>query len=504
MRGAVADYPTLRHISVEGLIAGAGGDPWRTDGTLASGEPKQIADLARAFYNAGVCMTQTSEAFADARSRFDASWNREIGDHPINDSAEVQQRTAALHLDRKQLTKIGVELENVAASLAEAQRASRNSIAALDSSLKEIDDAVDRALQQGAHLTEVDLEPLEGIAVLDTKEALAQIESSRESYAGELTRAMAEMEAEGYTPDVIDAVDGNGANASGDAQSAADSYGTAQRDKDLATVNSPTATADEKADAAARLRDYDVVTNPASSPESVRLAGERLDDYAKTTQPGPWPTDPILGVPPSRRALIRQEWQKQLEKGQPWMPPMTPDEATHWMDQQEAKARSSAVDATRKALEDAGMSAGKAESLVNAMASGLTLKDLAQYAEVSGGAAADIDGRAPVGRHALDGFNPETIKALGVIGKTVKGAGSLLEVGLAVEAISNGAPPGETIGGLGGSLGGGALGGMALGFLGGLELGPGGAFVGTMVGGLAGGFGGEWGGRLAGRKLFDE
>ncbi|WP_133066949.1 hypothetical protein [Mycolicibacterium sphagni] len=494
----------MRHISICALVAGAGGDPWRTDSTIESGEPKQIADIAKAFYDAGICMTDTSEAFADARSRFQASWNRENGSHPINDSVEVQSAAVSLNLDKQQLTKIGVDLEKIAASLTEAQRASHNAIESLDSSLNEIDDAIDRTLRQGVELTEADIEPLENIAILDTREALAQIESTRESYAAEMTRAMTEMEAEGYTPDVIDPVDGNGMDASDDAQSTAAAYSASQRATDQALVDSAGPMTPEKAEAAARLRDYATVTNPGSSPDSVRLAGERLDDFAKTTHPGPWKTDPILGVPPSRRALVRREWQKQLEQGQPWMPPMTPDEATRWMDEQEAHARLNAMNATQKALEDAGMSAPKAKSLVDAMTSGLTLKDLSQYAEVTGGAAADIDGRAPVGRHALDGFNPETIKTLGTIGKTVKGAGSLLEVGLAVEALSIGAPAGATLGGLGGSLGGGALGGAALGFLGGLELGPGGAFVGTMVGGLVGGAGGEWGGRLAGRKLFDE
>ncbi|KAA0110775.1 hypothetical protein [Mycolicibacterium sp. P1-5] len=497
----MAEYPSLKYISITELIAGAGGDPWRMDETLASGEPKQIADLATAFYNAGVCMTETSEAFTDARIRFESSWNRENGSHPINDSAEVQERSAALHLDKQQLTKIGVDLEQVSASLAEAQRSARNAITALDSSLKEIDDAIDRAIRQGAKLTDADIEPLENIAVLDTKEALGQVGSSRETYAGELNRAMVEMEAEGYTPDVIDAVDGDGANSSGDAQSAADTYGRAQRDADLATVTSPTATADEKAAAAARLRDYDAVTNPASSPEAARLAGERLDDYLKTTQPGPWRTDPVLGVPAARRALVRQEWQRQLEKGQPWMPPMTPDEATRWMDQQEAEARLGTMNSTQKALEDSGMPTERAQSVVSALASGLTWQDLQEYAGVTGDAANDIDGRAPVGRHALDGFNPETIKAIGTIGKGLKGAGSMLEIGLAIDAWRKGAPADETFAGLGGSLLGGAGGGAALGFLGGWALGPGGAFVGTMVGGLAGGTWGEQSSRWVVREM---
>ncbi|WP_445168210.1 putative alpha/beta hydrolase [Mycolicibacterium sp. Dal123E01] len=497
----MAEYPSLRHISVDALVAGAGGDPWRTDSTLQSGEPKQIADLATAFYNAGVCMTETSEAFAHARSRFEASWNRENGSHPINDSAEVQGANISLRLDKQQLTKIGVALEEVAASLTEAQRASRNAIAALDASLKEIDDAIDRALAQGAELTDADLEPLENIAILDTREALGHIEISRESYTGDLTRAMAEMGAEGYTPDAIDAVDGDGLDASADARSTASTYGASQRDADQALVDSDGPMTAEKAEAAARLGDYETVTTSASSPEAVRLAAERLDDYVKSTQPGLGRPDPVLGVPPSRRALVRREWQKQLEHGQPWMPPMTPDEATRWMDQQEADARLHAINATQKALEDSGMPKQRAESVVEAMASGLTWQDLQKYADVTGDAATDIDGRVPVGRHALDGFNPETIKTIAKAGSHVKGAGSILEIGLAVDAWLNGAPADETLAGLGGSLLGGAGGGIALGFLGGWALGPGGAFVGTMVGGLAGGAVGEQTSRWAVREM---
>nr|WP_220096777.1 hypothetical protein [Mycolicibacterium sarraceniae] len=446
-------------------------------------------------------MTETSEAFAHARSRFEASWNRENGSHPINDSAEVQGAIVSLHLNHQQLTKIGVGLEQIAASLTEAQRASRNAIAALDAGLKEIDDAIDQALAQGVELTEADLEPLENIAILDTREALGEIEASRESYAGEMTRAMTEMEAEGYTPDAIDAVDGDALDAAADATSTARAYNEGQRATDQALVDSDGPIAPEKAEAAARLRDYGTITNSASSPEAVRLAGERLDDYVKSAHTRPWKPDSILGVPPSRRALVRREWQKQLEQGQPWMPPMTPDEATRWMDQQEADARLHAINATQKAFEDSGMPKQRAESVVEALASGLTWQDLQQYADITGDTATDIDGRAPVGRHALDGFNPETIKSIANAGEYVKGAGSLLEIGLAVDAWLNGAPADETFAGLGGSLLGGAGGGMALGFLGGWALGPGGAFVGTMVGGMAGGALGEHSSRWAVREM---
>lgn len=496
----MADYPRLRHIDVSGLIAGAGGDPWKLDSSLQCGEPKQIAELARAFHDAGVCMSATSEEFAHARSRFEASWNRQNGTHPINDSAEVQRATASLHLDQRQLAKIGVDLETVAASLAEAQRDSHNTIGSLDANLQQIDDAIDRAIQQGAVLEDADLAPVEDVAILDTREALEQIGSARDAYSGALMRAMTEMKAEGYVPDAVDPVDGDGTDAPAAARSEATAYSEAHRAKDQALVDSPGPMTDEKSAAAARLRDYSTVNDPNASAESVRLAGERLDDYQTATQSGPWRPDPILGIPPPRRALTRLEWQKQLEKGTPWMAPMAPDEGTRWMDQQEGEARLAALDATQRALEESGMPTTRAQDLVAALASGYTWQDLQQYASVTGDAAKDVDGRLPVGRHALDGFDPDTVKAIGEAGKRLSTLGSVVEVGLALDAWQHGAPADETFAGLGGSLGGSALGGAALGFLGGWALGPGGAFVGTMVGGLAGGALGENTGRWVVRE----
>lgn len=46
------------------------------------------------------------------------------GEHPINDSAEVQRVTASLGLQAAQLPAIAVDLENVAAALVEVQRIS--------------------------------------------------------------------------------------------------------------------------------------------------------------------------------------------------------------------------------------------------------------------------------------------------------------------------------------------------------------------------------------------
>jgi len=86
----------LRYISIPRLIAEAGGNPWAINESLQSGRPAQISDLAQAFHAAARCTTESSTAFDDARRRFEASRNRENGDHPINDSAEVQRTTQSL------------------------------------------------------------------------------------------------------------------------------------------------------------------------------------------------------------------------------------------------------------------------------------------------------------------------------------------------------------------------------------------------------------------------
>lgn len=80
----------LRHLSIQELIASAGGDPWKLDQTIQSGSPGAINELATAFYNAGACIGETSDEFNQAKKRFEAAWDRDDGGaHPINESAEV-------------------------------------------------------------------------------------------------------------------------------------------------------------------------------------------------------------------------------------------------------------------------------------------------------------------------------------------------------------------------------------------------------------------------------
>jgi hypothetical protein len=86
----------LINLSEPELIAAAGGDPWAINQSLQAGSPFQISQLAEAFHGAGRHTAEADHAFEETRKRFDAAWNHQNGDHPINDSAEVQRVTKSL------------------------------------------------------------------------------------------------------------------------------------------------------------------------------------------------------------------------------------------------------------------------------------------------------------------------------------------------------------------------------------------------------------------------
>ena len=134
----------LRYMSRGLLVMFAGGDPWKVNATLQSGRPGQIADLGQAFHNAGQSTQEADKAFAEARRRFDA-WIHDNGQHPITDSAEVQRTATALGLQASQLPKIAVDLENVAAALAQTQGTADAYINALEGRLQTLDDWIGQA-----------------------------------------------------------------------------------------------------------------------------------------------------------------------------------------------------------------------------------------------------------------------------------------------------------------------------------------------------------------------
>ena len=206
----------LRCISIPALIAEAGGDPWTVSQSLQAGRPAQISDLAQAFHDAGQCTTESHNAFDHACRRFEASWNRQNGDHPINDSAEVQHVTKSLGAQSLQLPKIGVDLENIAAALAEARRTGAVLISTLEGRLQQLDNEIGQAveLEKDIFLTAADRSVLDALisrleqqAIDDTKSALGQLQSLRDGYADYLQRALATLRTDGYGPAAAQVLD---------------------------------------------------------------------------------------------------------------------------------------------------------------------------------------------------------------------------------------------------------------------------------------------------------
>ncbi|OBJ23750.1 hypothetical protein [Mycobacterium sp. 1245801.1] len=197
----------LQYLSIPALIAAAGGDPWAINASLQAGSPLQISNLAEAFRKAGRCTQEANDAFEQARTRFEAAWNHQDGDHPITGSDEVQRVTKALGAQSLQIPKIGADLENIAATLAEAQRTAAGQIASLEAQLQELDELIGEAdeMEDDDDLTQADIDALEAFiagreqdAIRDTKTALGQLQATRDGYSKSFQDAMGTLHADGY------------------------------------------------------------------------------------------------------------------------------------------------------------------------------------------------------------------------------------------------------------------------------------------------------------------
>lgn len=204
-------------LNVADLIAQAGGDPWAIDRSLQAGNPFQISQLAAAFHTAGRCTTEADHAFEQARKRFDAAWNHQNGDHPINDAAEVQRTVKSLGAQSLQLPKIGTDLENIAAALAEAQKAGAAAIAALERQLQLLDKLIGAAMKD---LEDPNLDPtsrsqLQSLvkdaradAADETRDALHRLQSIRDGYSNALQKSLGALRSDGYDTSGIQAIEG--------------------------------------------------------------------------------------------------------------------------------------------------------------------------------------------------------------------------------------------------------------------------------------------------------
>lgn len=194
----------LRHLSIPFLVAEAGGDPWSTNASMQAGRPAQISYLARAFRDAGVSTAEAVAAFEAARRRFEAAWDHRNADHSINDAAEVQRVTRSLSLQAEQLPRVAVDLETIAAALAEAQRTSGRYLGALEYDLEDIDDEMCDALADG---DACGVDELRTDAVSEVAAIVLQLRRIRDGYSDMLTAALGTLRTDGADPAEIQSID---------------------------------------------------------------------------------------------------------------------------------------------------------------------------------------------------------------------------------------------------------------------------------------------------------
>jgi hypothetical protein len=497
----------LRHLDINDLIGAAGGDPWEINRTIQAGAPGEISDLATAFRSASNCTQETTDEFLSAKRRFESAWDRQDGgDHPINDSEEVRRATESMNYNRDKMAKVAADLQNVAASLAEAQRSGAISTGNLDAALQRIDNQIDYELGLAAANGEAfDMSELREAAVDRTASALGEVQAIRDSYSNQLDEARAEMAAEGYAPDATDGTDGRALDTEPGAQAAADKYSASQRAADQELVNSPGPLTPEKQAAAGRLRDFATINDPTANIDEIRYAGQRMGDYQMAHESGPLPIDPVMGGDARTRAQTRQEWQQRLEQGFMGTQPMTPDQTTEWLNRSEAQGRTMVLDRLQEQLQRSGMSPEGAAAATEAMSRGIVPKELVDFAQhgskvLSGEEQAFNrygQGLITTGEHwkpDVPQFSAADVAHLEKISKLTGGFGTAIDLAVGLYEINNGAPPLEVASKVGGGMAGAWAGGYA-GAWAGSFLGPPGVFVGALIGGIGGAYAGEWAGQ---------
>jgi hypothetical protein len=525
-------YPVgLVNLDPAALAAGAGGDPWKLGDELQAGDAAAIDGLADAFHQSGNHVKEADDDFNAAKQRFQEAYLRNGSEHPINESAQVLQVTAALAGHQENLSRIAADLEEVAASLAIAQRNSDAEIAATNAALHEIDNAISVAQAAGENTA-----LHHAAAVAAVRSALGNMQEIRGGYTGQLHAAEASMMALGYTPDALDSVDGVPGDAASDAAREYEQSG--QRAADQALVDQATAAGrdsylpsmagrpghmtGEEAGAASRLRDYRTITAPPladadrRNPEELRadaqgrrFAGEPLDDFNVVYSTGPVAKDPVLGGDARTRAQARIDLQQDLENGNlSWhRQPLTPDAATQLIDDMEANDRVNAVTRLKGQLAEAGMTPQGAAQAAEGMSHGVIPKELVDRASlankvIAGGEhafnrAGDV---LPTGKHwtpEVNTYSPQDVEALNRIGSRLGAVGNVIDAGVSLYEWQHGAPLGEVTA----KAGGGMAGAWVLGAAGaeiGAAAGPPGVFLGALIGGGIG----AWGGEELGEKAY--
>ncbi|GAA5066940.1 putative alpha/beta hydrolase [Nocardia callitridis] len=127
--------PKLLVLLIGELTEGAGGDPWELQEQLLAGKPFQISELAEAFHDSGSHVGRADHAFDTARKHFQNAYTS--GDHTdvIDDSKIVKDAKAVLNNSSSALRQVGVDLQEIAAALADAQNKVQDPIDLLNNSL---------------------------------------------------------------------------------------------------------------------------------------------------------------------------------------------------------------------------------------------------------------------------------------------------------------------------------------------------------------------------------
>lgn len=486
----MATYPSLNNIPLGMLLAV--GDPWRADETLQSGDPGEIAELATAFRDATACTEETFKEFAQARERFQASWNGENGERPIDDSAEVQRAVTRLFVQSEQLPAIAIDLQNIAADLAEAESQSTAEIESLNSSLESLDASVGVAIAN-----DEDYSGLLDQAEEATRSALGEVERIRDTYTDKLESAAFDLRLKhGYDPAAIEDVDGDGEISPEErGRTAPEHYDANQRAKDEALVNGGGPMTPEKAAAEARLRDFAITTNPAASADARELAAQRLDDFRMAHFVGPLPRDPLTGVDARARAQARLELQRQFEQGYSGAPPLTPDQATQLMNDGEVAGRAAVVREAYNGLTAAGMSPDGA------------LRVLSEVSGTMGNAATGAEEFAdgiPRGSHAryTDFLTASDAEVFGKVAGRITRATDVIQIAVALnEFLQGGEHKWEKAGEAAGGFAGGTSAAWLVGIGAASVTGPWTTAALVIIAGAAGGLGGKAAGGAVGRQL---
>ncbi|ORA97407.1 hypothetical protein BST33_18885 [Mycolicibacter minnesotensis] len=201
--------PSLQYLRLGELVAAVGGDPWAVDDSVQVGSPTQINFLAQAFHSAAGSSTAAEENFRTAQQHFE-QYNRENGQQPINNGAEVQRVKEALHATNQQLGQIAADLETIAAALAQARQSCGAQIEALNANLQGYDEYLadynTHYLGYQLHGDDVDtlIEKCWDGAIADTRTVLSNVSLLRGAYSKTLQAALTNLQVKnGYVPDVL-------------------------------------------------------------------------------------------------------------------------------------------------------------------------------------------------------------------------------------------------------------------------------------------------------------